>query len=103
MSALIDEQPLEQVIPSEPFDVVVCFGFLHHGPGTNLRSSLIQQLAAKVALHGILACSLWRFDRSTSLRAKAEQGTPERLHALGLSTTDLEAGDWLLGCLLYTS
>ena len=97
MSALIDEQPLEQVIPSEPFDVVVCFGVLHHGPGTNLRSSLIQQLASRVAPRGILACSLWRFDRSASLRAKAEQGTPERLHALGLSAADLEAGDWLLG------
>ncbi len=61
------------------------------------HSSLIQQLASRVALHGILTCSLWRFDRSPSLSAKAEQGTPERLHALGLSAADLEAGDWLLG------
>lgn len=53
---LVSEAP-----PAGPFELVVCFGILHHIPGARQRQQLIRALAATVAAGGLLAFVTWRF------------------------------------------
>ena len=53
---LVNEAP-----PAGPFDLVVCFGLLHHIPGALQRQELIRALAASVAAGGLLTFVTWRF------------------------------------------
>ena len=47
--------------PAGPFDLVVCFGFLHHIPGAAQRQQLLRALASAVAEGGLLTFVTWRF------------------------------------------
>ena len=53
---LVSEAP-----PPGPFDLVVCFGFLHHIPGIVQRQALIRALADAVATGGMLTFVTWCF------------------------------------------
>lgn len=67
------------------FDLVVCFGLLHHVPGATARADLVRHLAARTAPGRHLVLALWRVDPS---------GAKQRPPPEGL---DLEPGDLFLG------
>lgn len=79
------------------FDLVACFGFLHHVPTPEARASLLRSLALSLAPGGICCVSLWRFMESPRLARQAREVTPRGLAELGLGPNDLDAGDYLLG------
>lgn len=74
------------------FDLVVCFGVMHHIPGESNRRALIRRMADRVAEGGCLAVSFWQF------------GADERFGGRIVSWSDaglpnmvgLEPGDHLL-------
>lgn len=76
-------------------DIAVCFGFMHHIPGTSARCALLQRLAEMLAPGGIGAVSLWDFAQDPKMKARAEASTMRAKAALGLP--DLEEGDYILG------
>ena len=53
---LVSEAP-----PAGPFDLVVCFGFLHHIPGAAQRMELVRALGSALADGGLLTFVTWRF------------------------------------------
>lgn len=81
-------------------DISVCFGFLHHVPGADLRTGLLRALAAHTRPGGIIALSAWRFMDDPRLAAKAARAEAEaasRPPWPGFSLDALEPGDHLLG------
>ena len=50
-------------LPADTFDLVVCFGVLHHLPGHATRRRLLDAFATRVTDGGRLAVSWWRLDR----------------------------------------
>ncbi|MEM7350845.1 MAG: methyltransferase [Acidobacteriota bacterium] len=46
------------------FDLVALFGVLHHVPGSGARRALLASLTQHLRPGGLLAVSIWRFDRS---------------------------------------
>jgi SAM-dependent methyltransferase len=66
---------MEETLPpaaltGRPFDLVVLFGVLHHVPGRSKRSELLARVAEALAPGGLLAYTLWRFDRYERFRKK---------------------------------
>lgn len=73
------------------FDLVVCFAVLHHLPGYQLRLQVFKELAACLAVAGVLLLSNWQFlttERFTQKRIPWQQ--------IGLTEADVEPGDALL-------
>ena len=62
---LVSEAP-----PAGPFDLVVCFGLLHHIPGKTQRQALIRALAQSLAPGGLLTFVTWRFADFARLRER---------------------------------
>lgn len=91
---------VEDAIEGEDFDLVCSFGFMHHVPDSHNRIKLVHALASKVRPGGFLVLSLWQFMNSEELAARARESHAaglERFAAEGLSPTQLEPGDYLLG------
>ena len=91
---------LAACLPERAFDLVVCFGFMHHVPGGENRARLLRVLADKVKPGGYLVVSFWQFLNSPELAAKAHEAHARGLQALraaGLDPAQLEEGDYLLG------
>lgn len=78
----------------EKFDAVVCFGFLHHVPGSVCRQQLVSALLSLVRPGGLVALSLWCFGRNKGMLHRAQASTQRGVERLGFS---LETGDYLLG------
>lgn len=83
--------------PPGGYDLVVCFGFLHHVPRAEARERLLRELMAAARPGGTCFVSLWRFLDDARLARKAGLATAEALADLGLSANDLDRGDRLLG------
>ena len=78
-------------LPLKTWEAITCFAVLHHMPGIELRTRLLQQIRLLLAEEGRLVHSVWQFQHSPRL---LERRIPwERV---GLSTLDLEEGDTLL-------
>jgi tRNA (uracil-5-)-methyltransferase TRM9 len=79
-------QEITQLKVQNQFDLVVCFGVLHHIPGFETRINLLNKMATLVKTGGCLSVSLWQF------------GTDKRLMTRTAKApfTDLEPGDYLL-------
>ncbi|MDE0328857.1 MAG: class I SAM-dependent methyltransferase [Anaerolineaceae bacterium] len=58
---LIARDLVSEAPPAGPFDLVVCFGFLHHVPGRAQRLELVRALAQALAPGGLLTFVTWRF------------------------------------------
>ncbi|MDO4533312.1 MAG: class I SAM-dependent methyltransferase [Coriobacteriia bacterium] len=87
-------------LPERDFDLVACFGFMHHVPGWENRVQLLRALAEKVKPGGSLVVSFWQFLNSPELAAKAQEAHVRGLASLrdaGLDPAQLEEGDFLLG------
>ena len=77
--------------------LAVCFGFMHHVPGSTARKQLLQELFRCVEPGGCLAVSFWQFLEEESLAQRAQETTRTALAELGLDAAELEQGDCLLG------
>ncbi len=55
------DDSLGAVLGEETFSLIAVFGLLHHVPGEDLRRELLQRLAGRLEVGGVLALSVWRF------------------------------------------
>ena len=58
---LLSRDLVSEAPPAGPFDLVVCFGFLHHVPGAAQRLALVRAMADALAPGGLLTFVTWRF------------------------------------------
>jgi SAM-dependent methyltransferase len=73
------------------FDIIACFGVIHHIPDKKLRALLLKDLAHQLNAGGVLLLACWQFDRNSALFER--QQTPE---SLGFSPEELEPNDYFL-------
>jgi SAM-dependent methyltransferase len=74
-----------------PFDAIFAFALFHHIPGEELRARLASDLRPILAPDGTVVLSVWDFLASGRLRARIQPW-----EAVGLSTEDVDPGDYLL-------
>ena len=87
----------EAPLPQGEFDLIVLFGVLHHVPGRENRLGLLTRLSALLAPGGLLAFSLWRFDRHPRFRKKIVPWDEFRARTgIEIDVDDLEPGDHIL-------
>lgn len=82
-----------------PADLSVCFGFMHHVPGVELRENVLRMLLARTRAGGIAAVSFWAFAEDPHLARKAVGATAraaEEPPFEGFLPRSLEPGDYLL-------
>jgi len=60
---IVEAEPLPASLASATFDLVILFGVVHHIPGRDHRVSLLTKLARHLVAGGMLAYTVWRFDR----------------------------------------
>ncbi len=80
-------------------DLTVCFGFMHHVPGFELRARVLETLIQATRPGGVVVISFWQFMNSTSIAAKARtltQAVRESELCCQLDPTQLEEGDYFL-------
>lgn len=80
-------------------DLSVCFGFMHHVPGVELRENVLRMLLARTRAGGIAAVSFWAFAEDPRLARKAVEATAraaEEPPFEGFLPHALEPGDYLL-------
>ena len=95
VATLLEGKDLSAAISAGPFDLSVCFGFLHHVPTADYRQAVLQALVDKTRPGGYVIASFWQFMTDTGLAAQAEAGHWQALQELGLP--ELDQGDYLLG------
>ncbi|MBY4798292.1 class I SAM-dependent methyltransferase [Collinsella sp. AGMB00827] len=87
-------------LPTDTYDVAVCFGFMHHIPTRALRGALIRELGHSLCEGGIALISFWQFMDDERLAAKAKTAQAQT-HAAppfpGFEHAILEPGDHILG------
>ena len=98
--AFVETDFLEGTLPPLPereFDLVALFGVLHHVPGRENRLRLLTRLSTLLAPGGLLAFSIWRFDRYERFQRKIVPWD-EFLSRTGIEIdlSDLEPGDHIL-------
>lgn len=88
----------------EEFEVVVCFGFMHHVYGQEMRENLLKLLISQTKPGGLIALSFWRFATDEGFKHKAERETEQAFlsdevqRCLGDSAAEFRGpGDYLLG------
>lgn len=91
------EDDLSGRLGSRRYHLIVLFGVLHHIPGRSNRIHLLARLAPHLERGGILAASLWRFDRLPRYLGKVLpwESYNERAES-PLDLAELERGDHLL-------
>lgn len=79
------------------FSLVLLLGVLHHVPGHATRARLLEAAAELVAPGGVLAVTVWMFDRSDRMRRRllSSQEAAARLGP-GVDAAGLEPGDYLM-------
>lgn len=80
-------------------DLSVCFGFMHHVPGVELREDVLRMLLARTRAGGIAAVSFWTFAEDPRLARKAVGATARAAKEPpfeGFLPHALEPGDYLL-------
>jgi SAM-dependent methyltransferase len=87
------EDVLNNFTLNAKFDLVCCFGFLHHIPSFELRNSFLLNAAGFLSDSGYLVISLWDF-----LGKKYEQrnAQEELLQEIGIEPGELESNDFIL-------
>ena len=77
------------------FDIVACFGFMHHVPTVALRVRLLEAIAESLSTGGLAFITFWRFADDAELRDRAI-ASDERARA-SLAIPPLDNGDFLVG------
>lgn len=86
---LEERDVVENPLTTGEYDLVVCFGVLHHIPGAARRLQFMREIAARVAPNGILAFACWRFYEYERFRARVVAWDADL-------AAQVEAGDHLL-------
>lgn len=87
--SLEERDIVENPLADGEYDLVVCFGVLHHIPGAVQRLQFMRELAGRVASGGILAFACWRFYEYERFKARVVAWDAEL-------AAQVEAGDMLL-------
>ena len=87
---LLDENWCEGFKDAQ-FDGVVAFAVLHHIPGSEVRTRLLQQVWRLIKPGGLFIHSEWQFQNSPKLMARVQPWS-----LAGVDETALEPGDTLL-------
>lgn len=80
-------------------DLSVCFGFMHHVPGADLRERVLRALLGQTRAGGVAVVSFWAFAEDPRLARKAMEATTRAAEEPpfgGFSPHALESGDYLL-------
>lgn len=75
------------------FDLIACFGLLHHVPGRARRKALLETLLARLTPKGLLALTCWRL---ASFERFADKIVPWSEAEATIDPEQLEPGDHLL-------
>jgi SAM-dependent methyltransferase len=94
------EGDLAATLAGREFDLVACFGLLHHVPGRARRLKLLRTLLDALAPQGVLALTCWQLAQFARFRDKIRPW-PEAAGEAGLDPAlldpaQLEPGDHLL-------
>lgn len=92
---VVAARPCPPSIESERFDLIVVFGVLHHVPGRQRRQILLTYLAQRLAPGGMLAYTVWRFDRFERFTRKLVSWDAF-LDREGIDAAELEPGDHIM-------
>jgi SAM-dependent methyltransferase len=93
----VEKDFLQEPLPEGEFDLVALFGVLHHVPGRANRLRLLTRLSAVLAPGGLLAFSLWRFDRYERFQKKIVPWDEfSSRTGIEIDPSDLEPGDHML-------
>lgn len=88
---------LRAPLPEGGFDLIALFGVLHHIPGRSNRIDLLTRLSALLAPGGLLALSIWSFDRYPRFQRKIVPWDEFRARTgIEIDVYDLEPGDHIL-------
>ncbi len=90
-------EALPHAVRQLEFDLVVCFGVMHHIAGEHARRRLLERLADRVAPGGLLAVSFWQFGAKERFRRRRQDWEDfNRSTRSPIDLTQLEPGDHLL-------
>lgn len=94
---ITSEHSLPATLKERTFDLVVLFGVVHHVPGSDRRATLLKSLSRHVAARGLLAYTLWRFDRHERFVRKLVPWSDflER-SGVPIDVSELEPGDHIM-------
>jgi SAM-dependent methyltransferase len=88
---------MQEPLPEGEFDLVALFGVLHHVPGRENRLRLLTRLSTLLAQGGLLAFSIWRFDRYERFQRKIVPWDEfSSRTGIEIDLSDLEEGDHIL-------
>jgi SAM-dependent methyltransferase len=73
------------------FDLIVCFGLMHHIPGLDKRIELMRFIEGIITLKGVVAIAFWMF----SLEDRFDSHLVD-WKELGIDPIELDRGDYLL-------
>ena len=90
------EGDLAQALAGRSFDLVACFGVLHHVPGRSRRTALLEALLESLAPKGLLALTCWRLAQFARFRDKITPWEELSPAPPALDPAQLEPGDHLL-------
>lgn len=80
---LLDGRDVSAALEAPACDLCVCFGFMHHVPMPQHRVDVLKALVDHAAPGGIVAVSLWQFERDARIVAKAQPLTDKGDYLLG--------------------
>lgn len=95
---IVEQLLAGQALSTHTYDLVVCFGVLHHIPSNQLRQKLFQSVESLLKPDGVFVCTAWQFLDDNNLGQRAFK--PEHFE---LSPEELEKGDYLLPWKNHTS
>lgn len=88
---------LKNHLPANRYDLVVAFGLLHHIPSLEHRKKMMKPLANSLCAHGVLAFTIWRFEKSERFTEKIiswQDYNQDSVEKIDLN--ELEHGDYLM-------
>jgi tRNA (uracil-5-)-methyltransferase TRM9 len=83
---------------NKKFQLITCFGVVHHIPSFTLRLKLLQYLLNKLEKNGYLIISFWQFTKSDRLKKKIVARN-SKLNNIQLDWQKLETNDYILNWL----
>ncbi len=93
---VVEADPVPPSLESERFELIVVFGVLHHVPGRERRRQLLTSLAKRLAPGGMLAYTVWRFERFERFTRKLVPWDEFLATVPGTDQEQLEPGDHIM-------
>ncbi len=90
---LVEKDILQKLnLKSKKFDLIVCFGLIHHLASFKLRQEKLMELADYLNTGGLLVVTFWQFGNKPRFEEKTVR--PDKV---GLDSSRLEENDYILG------